>query len=154
MLDLERRVDLHIALQMLRQFLETIIFAHSPNDAASMSGVNENVDVINWFLLRQGAHSLSRIFLELPGGNCCSVEERARKEEDGGEIPVCNYSEALKEYWDACNGDTSVACKQCETWLRCSSTQSILNDFFGLHALDLGKKWVRQMRGEGELYDT
>lgn len=153
MLDLERRVDFHIALQMLRQFLETIIFAHSPDDDASIHSLNEDVDVTNWFLLRQSAHSLERIFLELPGGNCCSVEDRARKEGEGGQSSVCNYSEALKEYWDARNGDSSVDCKQCEAWLRSSSIQSILNDFFGLHALDLGKQWVRQMRGEGELLD-
>ncbi|OKL64083.1 hypothetical protein UA08_00576 [Talaromyces atroroseus] len=161
MLDLERRVDFHIALQMLRQFLETIIFAHSPDDDASINSLNEDVDVTNWFLLRQSAHSLARIFLELPDGNCCSIEERARKGEEGGgggggrrrEPPVCNYSEALKEYWDARNGDSTVDCKQCEAWLRSSSTQSILNDFFGLHAFDLGKQWVRQMRGEGDLFD-
>lgn len=153
MLDLERRVDFHIALQMLRQFLETIIFAHCPDDDASISSLgSEDVDITNWFLLRQGAHSLEEIFLELPDRDCCSIEDRARKQQDGVP-PVCDYSEALKEYWDARNGDETVDCKQCEAWLRSSSTQSILNDFFGLHALDLGKEWVRQMRGEGELFE-
>lgn len=153
MLDLERRVDFHIALQMLRQFLETIIFAHCPDDDASISSLGtEDLDVTNWFLLRQGAHSLSRIFLELPDRDCCSIEDRARKQE-AGVLPDCDYSEALKEYWDARNGDSTVDCRQCEAWLRSSSTRSILNDFFGLHALDLGKEWVRQVRGEGELFD-
>ncbi|KAH8701936.1 hypothetical protein BGW36DRAFT_108622 [Talaromyces proteolyticus] len=149
-LDLERRVDFHIALQMLRQFLETIIFAHSPDDDRSASSVNEDLDVTNWFILRQNAHSLSRIFLELPDAKCCSIEERARKDKDR-DSPVCTYSEVLKEYWDARRGDSSVDCKQCEAWLRSSSTETILNDFFGLHAYNLGKEWVRQMRGEGEL---
>ncbi|QKX63617.1 uncharacterized protein TRUGW13939_10788 [Talaromyces rugulosus] len=152
-LDLERRIDFHIALQMLRQFLETIIFAHSPDDDRSISSLKEDLDVTNWFLLRQSAHSLSRIFLELPDAKCCSIEDRARKNnaKDHRDNPVCTYSEVLKEYWDARRGDSAVDCKQCETWLRSSSTETILNDFFGLHAYNLGKEWVRQMRGEGEL---
>ncbi|CRG87559.1 hypothetical protein PISL3812_04577 [Talaromyces islandicus] len=173
-LDLERRIDFHIALQMLRQFLETIIFAHSPDDDRSISSsLKDDLDVTNWFLLRQSAHSLSRIFLELPDAKCCSIEDRARhcnnfassssssgsgngsggnnKDKARDSSPVCTYSEVLKEYWDARRGDPSVDCRQCETWLRSSSTETILNDFFGLHAYNLGKEWVRQMRGEGEL---
>jgi hypothetical protein len=151
-LDLERRIDFHIALQMLRQFLETIIFAHSPDDDRSISSLKEDIDVTNWFLLRQSAHSLSRIFLELPDAKCCSIEDRARKNNGKDrDNPDCIYSEVLKEYWDARRGDSAVDCKQCETWLRSSSTETILNDFFGLHAYNLGKEWVRQMRGEGEL---
>jgi hypothetical protein len=149
-LDLERRVDFHIALQMLRHFLETIIFAHSPDDDRSVSSMSDDVDVASWFLLRQPAHSLARIFLELPDTKCCSVEDRARKDKDKDSF-FCNYSEALKEYWNARNGDPTLDCRYCESWLRSWSTDAILNDFFGQHAYHLAREWVRQMRGEGEL---
>ncbi|KAL1989969.1 hypothetical protein VTN49DRAFT_7166 [Thermomyces lanuginosus] len=154
-LDLERRVDFHIALRMLQQFLQTIIYAHCPDDeqrtvagsATSSSGDSDADLVMSWFLLRQSSHSLSRIFLELPDARCCSIEDRARRK--GSQ--ECVYSEALKEYWTAWRGDPTLDCRRCEWYLRSWSTDGILNDFFGQHACQLARDWVRQMRGEGEL---
>jgi hypothetical protein len=150
LLDLERRVDFHIALQMLRHFLETIIFAHNPDDDRSIRSASEDFDVTSWFLLRLSSHSLARIFLELPDAKCCSVEDRARTGRSKERV-VCNYSEALKDYWNARSGDPTLDCRYCEACLRSSSTDGILNDFFGQHAYELAREWVRQMRGEGEL---
>ncbi|KAL1970734.1 hypothetical protein VTN77DRAFT_2568 [Rasamsonia byssochlamydoides] len=141
-LDEEREIDFHIALQMLRLFLDTILFAHSPDDGNVLS---EDCSIMCWFLLRQPAHALSRIFLELPEAKCCSVEDRARKDSF-----VCNYAEELKEYWDAWNGDTHLDCKRCEAMLRSWSVDVILNDRCGQKYDRQAREWVRQMRGEGE----
>jgi hypothetical protein len=141
-LDEEREIDFHIALQMLRLFLDTILFAHSPDDGNLLS---EDPGIMCWFLLKQPAHALSRIFLELPDAKCCSVEDRARKD-----AFICNYAEALKEYWDAWNGDTHLDCKQCEAWLRSWSVDVVLDDHIGQEYARQGRQWVRQMRGEGE----
>lgn len=138
----EREVDFHIALQMLRLFLETILFAHSPDDR---DVVNNNYNIMWWFLLRQPAHSLARIFLELPETRCCSVEDRAHRKDN-----ECNYSEALKEYWLAWNGDPSLACQRCEEWLRSWSVDMVMVDCFGKQYHRQADEWVRQMRGQGE----
>ena len=141
----EREVDFHIALQMLRLFLETILFAHSPDDPEAVKNNNNNYNVMWWFLLRQPAHSLTRIFLELPETRCCSVEDRAHQKDN-----ECNYSEALKEYWLACKGDPCLACPRCEEWLRSWSVDMVMVDCYGKQYDRQADEWVRQMRGQGE----
>lgn len=138
----EQEVDFHIALQMLRLFLDTILFAHSPDDGNLLT---EDCSIMCWFLLRQPAHALSRIFLELPDAKCCSVEDRARKDNF-----VCNYAAELKEYWDAWNGDRHLDCRRCEAWLRSWSVDMILNDRLGQKYDRQAREWVKQMRGEGD----
>jgi hypothetical protein len=138
----EREVDFHIALQMLRLFLETIVFAHCPEDRDLV----QNGNIMWWFLLRQPAPSLARIFLELPETRCCSVEDRVHRGSDS----VCNYADALKDYWRAWDGDTTLECRHCEEWLRSWSVDMVMIDCYGKQYDRQAVEWVRRMRGQGE----